>query len=117
MSTLLRVQGPGLLAEANAPAELPRRSRTGGGLLVRTIDNQMAEEKQVDDEGRNLILSFIGSLTLCDHMGDVSNDVDWVLKRLGLEIEWNEFYELGNALGKMGVKTLYSTSLSDEDEK
>ena len=36
-------------------------------------------------EYRMLLLQFVASLTLCDHMGDVSNDVDIVLKRLGVE--------------------------------
>lgn len=70
------------------------------------------------DEYKALLLSFIGSLTLCDHMGDVTNDIDDVLKKLGLDIEWDELHELGVALGKMGVKTQYGTELaSDEAEE
>ncbi len=68
---------------------------------------------------RELLLSLCGSLTICDHMGDVSNDVHDVLKRLNmpksvLDAEWED---LGKELGKFGVKTLYGTDLwSPEDE-
>lgn len=64
---------------------------------------------------RTLLLQLIGSLTLCDHMGDVSNDVDFVLKKLGIEIEdWDEMYELASKLGEMGITTLYGTELTGE---
>ena len=69
------------------------------------------------DEYRALVLSLIGSLTLCDHMGDVSNDVQAVLDRLGINIEWYEWHDLGDALGRMGVTTLYGTSLVDEPDE
>lgn len=71
---------------------------------------------------REILLSFIGSLTLCDHMGDVSNDVDEVLKLVGEQElrdaagEGDDFSELAKALHKRGVKTLYGTDLSSEDE-
>ena len=68
------------------------------------------------DEYRALLLQFIASLTLADHMGDVSNDVVTVLKRLGLDIEWDEWNELSAALSRMGVTTLYSTTLGDDDD-
>jgi hypothetical protein len=65
---------------------------------------------------RDLLLSFIGDLTLADHMGDVSNDITQVLKRLGIDIEWDELNDLRKQLGKMGVKTLYGTTLYDPDD-
>lgn len=66
---------------------------------------------------RTILLSLIGSLTLCDHMGDVSNDVQEALDQIGLKIEWDEWHELGAALGKMGVTTLLGTPLSDADDE
>lgn len=66
---------------------------------------------------RALLLSLIGSLTLCDHMGDVAGDVNTVLERLGMDIEWDEWGELGMRLGKMGVRTLYGTALYDPDDE
>ena len=30
------------------------------------------------EDMRKLLLSLLGSLTLCDHMGDVANDIDVV---------------------------------------
>ena len=67
---------------------------------------------------RQMLLQLCGSLTLCDHMGDVSNDVLEVLTRLGmpesvLNAEWEE---VGKELGKLGVTTLYGTKLYHEDE-
>ena len=61
---------------------------------------------------RELLLSFIASLALCGHMGDVSNDVDVVLQKLGIEIEWDDFDELATELGKMNIHTLNGTSLN-----
>lgn len=66
---------------------------------------------------RTLLLAFIASLTLADHMGDVSNEVEEVLRCLGLKIEWDEMHELGTALGKMGVTTLYGSDLSADDDE
>lgn len=68
------------------------------------------------DEYRELILSLIASLTLCDHMGDVADDVNETLKRLGVTIEWDEWHDLGRALGKMGVTTLYGTPIGEDEE-
>ena len=64
-----------------------------------------------DQECRDLILQFIASLALCDHMGDVADDVDVMLKRLGIEIEWHEWSELLDALDEMGIQTLHGTEL------
>ena len=71
-------------------------------------------ERIVAERERTLLLQFIGSLTLADHLGDVSNDIDAVLKRLGLDIEWHELSDLGKRLGEMGVTTLYGTILRDD---
>lgn len=68
----------------------------------------------MDTDYRTLLLQFIGSLTLCDHMGDVSDNVNEVLNRLGLDIEWSEFNQLGSELGKMGVSTLNGTDLRED---
>lgn len=67
-------------------------------------------------EDRKLLLSFIASLTLADHLGDVGNDIQTVLYRLGITEPWDELDELGNILSKMGVKTLHGTELSSDDE-
>ena len=69
-------------------------------------------------EYRDLLLSLVGSLTLCDHMGDVSNAVDECLKRVGMpqEVLDADWKDLGKELGKLGVKTLYGTELYDPDD-
>lgn len=56
-----------------------------------------------------LLLSFIAGLTLCDHMGDVSDDIVKVLKLMGEDIAFDELRELADALRARGVKTLYGT--------
>jgi hypothetical protein len=66
---------------------------------------------------RTLLLQFLGSLTLCDHMGDVSDDMDVVMKQLDLGIEWDDLGTLGDALGKLGITTLYGTRLVSEKAK
>ena len=69
------------------------------------------------DESKALILSFLAGLTLCDHMGDVGNEMQDVLKRIGLgDIHWDDEGELGTALAKMGVKTLNGTDLTPDEE-
>jgi hypothetical protein len=66
---------------------------------------------------RETLLQLIASLTLCDHMGDVANDVDIVLKRLGISFEWDELSEVGDKLGEMGITTLYGTSIGGRDSE
>ena len=70
-----------------------------------------------DQTDRNLLLQLIGSLTLCDHMGDVSNDVQYVLTKLGINDEWEDWPQLAEALHVRGVTTLYGTSLAEELER
>lgn len=64
---------------------------------------------------KNLLLQFIASLTLCDHMGDVADDIIVVLKKMEIAIEWDDIDDLGKALGEMGVTTLYGTTLGEDD--
>lgn len=65
---------------------------------------------------REVLLKLIASLTLCDHMGDVSNDVSKALELIGMpwpeDVEWED---LGDWLGRQGITTLYGTSLVDEE--
>lgn len=57
-----------------------------------------------------LLLSFVSSLTLSDHMGDVAEDIGEVLKRAGIEdFEWNELSEVRDKLDALGVKSLYAS--------
>lgn len=67
-------------------------------------------------DSRILLLQMIASLTLCEHMGDVSNVVNKVLKRLGVDIEWDEWADLRRALGERGVTTLYGSRVWDFEE-
>lgn len=61
-----------------------------------------------------ILLQFVASLTLGDHMGDVANDVDAVLRKLGVDVEWESLDQLGSALGERGVTTLHGTSMKDD---
>lgn len=64
---------------------------------------------------RKLLLQLIGSLTLCDHMGDVSNDVVDVLDRMG--IDWGDCWEdVPKLLHGMGITTLVGTPLWSPEE-
>lgn len=70
---------------------------------------------------KTLLLQLIGSLMYCDHMGDVSNDVDTVLKKLNIEYDSEsdegEWGNLNKILYNMKITTLYGTPLwYPEDE-
>lgn len=67
---------------------------------------------------RELLLSLLASLTFCDHMGDVADCVDRVMKQLGIEYEDTGEWELdvGRALHLLGVKTLYGTEIGGQDD-
>jgi hypothetical protein len=74
------------------------------------------EIKLTAEEYHKLLLRFIGSLTLADHMGDVADDVNKVLKELELEVEWDDWSELQRWLAVHNVTTLYNTSLQDDGD-
>src|ERR1700747_931528 len=65
---------------------------------------------------RHTRLWLCASLTLADHMGDVSDDVYYVLKQLEMppEVLNSEGKDLGKELGKLGITTLYATELTGE---
>ncbi len=71
-----------------------------------------------EKEYRDLIISFIISLCYCDHMGDVSNDMIDVLKKLGIKIEWDSFDDLAYKLHKQfGVNDILGTDLWDKEDE
>jgi hypothetical protein len=90
--------------------------------------------RPADLTDRELLLQLLGSLTLCDHMGDVADDVLHVIRQLGIPtssptpfdgiqlVEGGWRVEVRATLRAMGVRTLYGTSLDgdepeeDEDE-
>lgn len=64
-----------------------------------------------------ILLALIGSLTLADHMGDASTDIDEALDQIGMKIEYEDLGDLGTILGRdHGVKTLHGTDLYDVDD-
>ena len=63
---------------------------------------------------RKILLSLIASLSLDDHMGDVSGSVSEALKQAEIEIEWEDWEELQRGLHAQGIETLWDTSLEDE---
>ena len=71
-----------------------------------------------------LLLQLLGSLTLCDHMGDVADDVLAVMGRLGIEDAYDDEYDdwkrsIGRTLHDLGVTTLYDSELwcADDDDE
>ena len=61
------------------------------------------------------ILKFIASLCLCDHMGDVADDIDKVLMDIDFEVgEWNDLSELLGELAKHNITTLYGTEITND---
>lgn len=69
------------------------------------------------EELKKLILQFIASLCLCDHMGDVADDINAVLERLGIEVQWDDLRDLAKWCGRQNITTLYGTSLKDDSEE
>ena len=59
------------------------------------------------EDYKKLLLSFIWTLTLADHMGDVLDDIDSVLGRLGINIQWDDADDLRTKLTEMGIGSLY----------
>ena len=69
--------------------------------------------KKIKSNEKQLLINFIASLTLCDHMGDVMDDARKVLKKLGVEEEWHDEQELIEVLKNNfdGVQTVYETEV------
>ena len=64
---------------------------------------------------KEYILKFIASLCLCDHMGDVADDIDKVLMDIDFEVgEWNDLSELLGELAKHNITTLYGTEITND---
>lgn len=59
-------------------------------------------------KSNELILIFIRNLALADHLGDVGDDVDSLLKMLDVKVGlWGSLDELGEILGDVGVRYMY----------
>lgn len=57
---------------------------------------------------KEIILAFVRDLSFADHMGDVADDVVWLLRLLKVEVPpWGSMEDLSNHLDKLGVKHLY----------
>ena len=61
---------------------------------------------------KSYLLSWIKSLTLADHLGDVWDDVDVLLKYLGEDIESDDIEDLQQKLTDRGV--LYRHELAEQ---
>ena len=80
---------------------------------IEFVGDTLPEYFDLVEEMQNLVLQFVASLTLCDHLNDVGSDLDVFLKRLGYKWEWRSWYELRDRLAEMGITTLYGTPLSE----
>lgn len=70
------------------------------------------------EEGHDLLLSFVASLTLADNLGDVGNAIQTVLERAGVHGGGDNLSEIQVMLRTLGVVTLHGTELpyGDDDE-
>lgn len=82
-----------------------------------TPEDDTSMTKETSNDPRTVLLQLCASLTLSDHMGDVAEDVQEALKRIGVRIEWSDWPELAKALHKMGVKTLWGTAVGGDDDE
>lgn len=60
---------------------------------------------------RQLLLSFVASLSLAENLGDVSEDIQFLFKKAKVDIEFDDFEDLQEGLAKLGVLTLHGTPL------
>jgi hypothetical protein len=61
---------------------------------------------------RTVLLQFVGSLTFCEHMGDVADNIAFVLQKLNLGTpDWDNIGSLREQLAKQGITTLHGSSL------
>ncbi len=62
---------------------------------------------------KELILTFIKSITLDDHMGDVCDSINAMLWRLGMDLDWDDLADLRNKLDEVGVPDWYDIEHSE----
>ena len=76
---------------------------------------ELNSEIQDSDPRTRVLLQFIASLTVADHLGDVAKNIQQVLKRTGLleGEKWVTLEDLNTLLAKRGVTTLMGTSLGE----
>jgi hypothetical protein len=82
----------------------------------------MSKDSQTTPDYRKILLDFAASLTLCDHMGDVCDDLQKVMDLIGVEcdVDLSEGSKgpFKKILRGLGAKTLYGTDIgSDEDDE
>lgn len=54
------------------------------------------------------IMAFIRSLCLCDHLGDVGNEIETLSKAIGIDLpDWSDFDDLSESLAGRGVPFLH----------
>lgn len=56
---------------------------------------------------QDLMLRFIKSLTLCDHVGDMGNAIEEVFGIIGVDLEVSDLHLLFTELDAQGIKTLH----------
>jgi hypothetical protein len=67
-----------------------------------------------------ILLQLYQSATLCDHMGDMWDDIYKAFKLAGIELDisederWED-YPFSPALTRLGVTTVWGTTLGDDD--
>ncbi len=69
------------------------------------------------NEDRKILLQLIAGLTLCDNMGDVADEIEAALKRIGYAVEGYEGDYLASVrkmLHIFGITTMYGTSLASD---
>ena len=75
----------------------------------------------IDKQDHGLLLSFVASLTLCKHMGDVMDSIAVVLSRIGYEPIDDEHDDYADALKAAfredGIRTLNGVSFDEDDDE
>ncbi len=71
---------------------------------------------KTEPDYKSILFSLCASLTLCDHMGDVCEDVFEALKKAGIKTkDANDLEDVYKLLPE-GTRTLYGTIIGDDDD-
>jgi hypothetical protein len=62
---------------------------------------------------KELLLQFLASLTMCEDIMEVSQDVYFLLNKMEIDVEWEILPDLASYFAEQNITTLYGSSLKD----
>ena len=67
-------------------------------------------------EGKKNMLKLLHALSLADHTGDVNEDIEYIAKQMGIEVEWHDEYDsytesISDAAGGLEGGEMYNDNM------